>query len=83
MDEHRRVEGGRGEDGSVLGMGPGELVDGSGVAGEGGVDVVGVVGDIVDFDGAICEGCSICVRVIVRFACVILIGQKDIQKNNG
>ncbi len=35
-------------------MRPGELVDGSGVAGEGGVGMVVISGDVVDFDGAIC-----------------------------
>jgi len=53
MDKYGGIEGGGGEDGSVLGMGPGELVDGSRVAGEGGVGGVGVSRDVVDFDGAI------------------------------
>ena len=34
-------------------MRPGELVDGPGVAREGGGGGVGVGGDVIDFDGAI------------------------------
>ena len=55
MDEHRGVEAGRGKDGAVFGMGPGQLVDGTGVASEGGVVGVGIGGYIVDFDGAILD----------------------------
>lgn len=53
MDKHRGVEARRGEDGTILGMRPGKLVDGAGVAGEGGVVGVGVAGYVVDFDGAV------------------------------
>ena len=34
-------------------MGPGELVDGAGVAREGGVGGVAVAGDVIDFNGAV------------------------------
>jgi len=53
MDEDRGIEGSGGEDRTVLRVGPGELVDWAGVAGEGGVGGVGVAGDVVDFNGAI------------------------------
>lgn len=53
MEEDGAVEGGGGEYGAVFGVGPGELVDGAGVAGEGGGGGVVVVVDVVDFDGAV------------------------------
>ncbi len=53
MDENRGVEAGRGKDGAVFGMRPGQLVDGAGVASKGGVVGVGIGGYVVDFDGAI------------------------------
>ena len=53
MDEDRAIEAGGGEAGGVFGMRPGELVDGSRVACEGGGGGVGVGGDVVDFDGAV------------------------------
>ncbi len=53
MEEDGAVEGGGGKDGAVFRVGPGELVDGAGVAGEGGGGGVGVVVDVVDFDGAV------------------------------
>mmetsp|Transcript_14040 Transcript_14040/g.28650 ORF Transcript_14040/g.28650 Transcript_14040/m.28650 type:complete len:86 (-) Transcript_14040:342-599(-) len=53
VDEDRAVEGGGGEECAVFGVRPGELVDWTGVAGEGCVGGVGVSGDIVDFYSAI------------------------------
>ena len=53
MDKHRGVEARRGEDGTILGMRPGQLVDGAGVAGEGGIVGVGVARYVVDFDGTV------------------------------
>ena len=53
MDAHGAVETGRCETGGILGMGPGELVDGAVVSCECGRGSVGVVANVVEFDGAI------------------------------
>ena len=58
MDQNGGIERGGGEDGTVFGVRPGELVDGTGVASEGSVWGVGITGDVVDFDGTILIVCT-------------------------